>query len=111
MVTSLCVFTGCYYDNEEELYPNAGGSNTPSDSVSYSATIAPMMASNCTTPGCHATGAQSPDLTSYTGVFNNRERVKIRAVDGPNWMPAAGPMSQSNRTNLGKWIDAGAPNN
>ncbi len=106
----MLVFAGCYYDNEEELYPSpASPTNIPDTVVvSYSATIAPMIATNCT---CHSVG-QSPNLTTYQGVYNNRGVVKSRAVNGtPKWMPAAGPMSQANRDSLAKWIDSGAPNN
>lgn len=104
--------SGCYYDNEEELYPNSTTSATDTGTVSYAATIAPMLAANCTTSGCHAANGQPPNLTTYQGVYNNRAVVKSRAVLGsPSWMPAAGPMSSGNRNNLGKWIDAGAPNN
>lgn len=104
--------SGCYYDNEEDLYPNSTTSTTDTEAVSYATTIAPMMATNCTTPGCHAANGQLPNLTTYEGVFNNRAVVKSRAVLGnPSWMPAAGPMSTSNRDALGRWIDAGAPKN
>jgi hypothetical protein len=71
-----------------------------------------MLSTNCSTPGCHTTGGQSPDLTAYQGVFNSRSIVKSRAVLGsPSPMPAAGLMSDANRSALGRWIDAGAPNN
>lgn len=110
---AMLALAGCYYDNEEELYPNSGGSTTTTmDTVSYSTTIAPMMVTNCTTtPGCHISGGTSPNLTTHQGVANNRDLIKERAVTGPNWMPASGPMSKADRDNLGKWIDAGAPNN
>jgi hypothetical protein len=111
LIVVVVSLSGCYYDNEEELYPNSVRQNDTS-TVSYSATIAPMVATNCSTPGCHTANGQSPDLTTYQGIFNSRSTVKSRAVLGsPSWMPAAGPMSDANRSALGRWIDAGAPNN
>ncbi len=104
--------SSCYYDNEEELYPNSKQTVNDTTVVSYSATIAPMMATNCTTPGCHASNGQPPNLTTYQGVSANKNSVKARAVDGsPTWMPSSGAMSKANRDALAKWINDGAPNN
>jgi hypothetical protein len=106
---------GCYYDKEEELYPNSSTTSTTSTTapvmVSYKNDIQQLMANNCATPGCHVTGAQSPDLSSYTGLFGSRAIVKDRANSVSNPMPSGGLMSISNRNLLNSWIDAGAPNN
>src|SRR6478752_10845549 len=87
----ICI-SGCYYDNEEDLYPNSTTSNTTdTGTVSYATTIAPMMATNCTTPGCHAANGQLPNLTTHQGVYDSRDAVKARAVFGdPSPMPASG---------------------
>lgn len=105
--------TGCYYDKEEELYPNSGSttSTTTPVAASYKNDIQPLMTSNCATPGCHVSGAQTPDLSSYTGVFGSRAIVKDRANNAANPMPSSGLMSVANRNLLNSWIDAGAPNN
>lgn len=104
--------SGCYYDNEEDLYPNSTTSTTDTSTVSYKTTIAPMMETNCTTSGCHETNGQLPDLTTHPGVYGSRDAVKARAVFGdPSPMPASGLMSTANRNDLQKWIEAGAPNN
>ena len=110
--------TGCYYDKEEELYPNqvtTSTTNTTSTTtptaVSYANDIKPLMTSNCASPGCHVSGVQSPDLSTYAGVFGSRSLVKSRANSGSNPMPASGLMSAANRNLLNSWIDAGAPNN
>lgn len=107
---SMLALSGCYYDNEEELYPPA--TQNAGDTIKYSTHIQPMIAGNCATSGCHVAGAQSPDLSTYQGVFDNRDRVKARAVNGdPGPMPSAGLMSQDNRNKLTKWIADGALNN
>lgn len=104
-------FAGCYYDNEEELYPNATTS-TGNDTipVTYSADIRPLISANCATPGCHVANAQSPDLSDYNKLKANIDRVQVRALDLKT-MPASGPLSLANRTMLQKWINAGALNN
>lgn len=105
------LLAGCYYDNEEELYPASPNPNDTAE-VSYAASIQPMIAQNCAIPGCHVANAQSPDLSSYAGLFANKDRAKARAVDGsPTPMPAAGLMSAENRNKLATWIAKGAKNN
>jgi hypothetical protein len=108
---TLASLSGCYYDNEDDLYGKIPPINDTTV-ISYAATIQPMIANNCATSGCHVGGAQSPNLSTYQGVFTSRGNIRSRAVEGnPSWMPAAGPMSEANRNALGKWIDDGALNN
>ncbi len=105
------VLSGCYYDNEEDLYSAAPNPNDTA-AISYVTTIQPMIAQNCAIPGCHVANAQLPDLSSYAGLFANKDRVKARGVNGsPSAMPASGLMSPENRNKLGTWIDRGARNN
>ena len=102
--------SACYYDKEEELYPNSFSKNNDTTAVTYALTIAPMLATNCN--NCHKPGGDSPDLTNYSNVFAKKDKIKARAVDGtPTPMPASGLMNLSNRNKLAAWIAAGAPNN
>lgn len=110
-ITALTLsLSACYYDTEEEMYPNSFGGNTDTANVTYSGSIAPMLAANCN--NCHKAGGNSPDLTAYANVFANKARVKARAIDGnPSPMPSSGLMSLTNRNKLAAWIAAGALNN
>ena len=110
-ITALTLsLSACYYDTEEELYPNSFSGNTDTVNVTYSKTIAPMLAANCN--NCHKAGGISPNLTAYASVFANKARIKARAIDGnPSPMPSGGLMSLTNRNKLSAWIAAGAPNN
>jgi len=102
--------SACYYDTEEELYPNSFSGNTDTTNVTYSGTIAPMLATNCN--NCHKAGGNSPNLNAYANVFANKALVKSRAIDGnPSPMPTGSLMSLANRNKLAAWIAAGAPNN
>jgi hypothetical protein len=101
--------TSCYYDKEEELYPNT--STTSPVVVSYNTDVKPLMIQNCATPGCHVSGGAPPNLSTYTGLFGSRTIVKSRANSASNPMPSSGLMSVANRNLLNSWIDAGAPNN
>lgn len=97
--------SGCYYDNEESLYPKPIVAE-----VKWSTNIKPIIDVNCATQFCHGAIAISPDLTTYEKVFANRDRIKVRAVvEGT--MPISAPLNPSMRDALAKWIDAGAPNN
>jgi len=104
----------CYYDNEQELYPNQFGSTTSTTStpvdVKYGTDIQPLIATRCASPGCHATSGQFPDLTSHAKLVNNLNRVEVRAIVQKS-MPASGPLSSADITKLKSWIDAGAKNN
>jgi hypothetical protein len=104
----LVLGSGCFYDKEETLYPEKSA-NTP---VTFSGDIQPLISQNCALSGCHATGGQSPSLTSYQLIASNRDKIMARAVNGaPSPMPASGLMSKSNRDKLATWISQGALNN
>lgn len=107
---TLLYSTGCYYDNKEELYPNTYGGTSTCDTTNqtYTASIKTIIDVNCASVGCHVTGGQSPDLTSYQKVKDNITRVKVRAIDLKT-MPAAAPLSVCDMNKLTAWINAGTP--
>jgi len=51
LILALVVLAGCYYDNEEELYPDGSGCDTTN--VTFSGTILPIIEGNCF--ACHGT--------------------------------------------------------
>jgi PBP1b-binding outer membrane lipoprotein LpoB len=107
IMLSIVILSGCYYDNEEELYPNQTSTTTPT-TVTYSSDIQPLIASNCASSNCHQSGATSPDLSDYTKLTANITRVKVRAIDEKT-MPSAGPLSNADIAKLQSWIDARTP--
>lgn len=59
-VFAVVFVAGCYYDNETTLYPvsqnsldTTGNGNCDTTNVTYSGTIAPLIAQRCL-PACHA---------------------------------------------------------
>ena len=103
--------TGCYYDVEEELYPDSFCDTT---NVTWSADIQPLISTNCAISGCHVPGFQTPDLTTYANVKAAADigAIKARAIDGdPSPMPPSGLLPKCDRQDLQTWLDAGAPNN
>ncbi|MFN0187475.1 MAG: hypothetical protein ACKVQV_02105 [Bacteroidia bacterium] len=114
LVTLLALlFSGCYYDVEEELYPTNSVCDTTE--VTYASTIAPILNSSCNS--CHSGSAPSGniDLSNYTN-------VKLYADDGslygsmshdPNWsqMPQGGnKLDDCTLLKVKKWVDNGTPN-
>lgn len=95
--------TGCYYDKEEQLYPNSGGNcDAP---LTYNTGIKTLIDGNCA--GCHKPGGNSPDLTTYSLVKANTARIKARAITQKD-MPASG-LNTCNYKKLDNWIKAGMP--
>lgn len=114
MIVSVSLF-GCYYDNEEELYPNSQQAcgTTP---VTYSRDVATIIQNNCLT--CHSAAANMGAVTleGYTSLKTYASNGKLYGVishaPGYSPMPKGGnKMSDCNIAIIKRWIDDGAPNN
>jgi hypothetical protein len=113
----LFMATSCYYDNEEYLYPGNGGIiGCDTTNVTYSGTVAPILATNCN--NCHNPASPSggvivnnySDLLVY--VNNGRFWGSINHEQGYQPMPRNLPkLSECNLTKIKKWIDDGALDN
>lgn len=103
---------GCYYDNEEELYPGAcvvGDATAPGY---WTSTVEPLIQTRCAIPGCHVPGGTGPgDFTQYANV---KARVDDQAFQQQvliqKTMPTTGPLPACDLQKLQAWVDAGAPN-
>jgi len=102
------LLSSCYYDVEEELYPQKNNCNL--SDITYSTKIKLIVAQNCALSGCHVAGAQQPDLSDYNKLNSNVSRVNERAVVGKT-MPPSSPLNSCDIEALKAWIDGGAPNN
>ncbi|NTV83374.1 MAG: hypothetical protein HGA23_03610 [Bacteroidales bacterium] len=120
IISLLAILAGCYYDNEEELYP-AGSGDCDTTNVTYSGTIFPMINSNCT--GCHSGSAPQGNvhLEDYTtisaaaaipaGQYGSLYGA-ISHDPGNSPMPKNGTqLSECKIKQVKAWIDAGTPNN
>jgi hypothetical protein len=125
-------FSGCYYDNIEDLYPKnpldtlIGGSNCDTASaISYANDIQPILSDRCGTNSCHSSSPSSGiDLSTHDKVA----AISVKNADGSsvlysviNWdnkasgsqMPK-GSTTKIDDCSMAKirlWINAGAPNN
>jgi hypothetical protein len=107
-------FTSCYYDNEKDLYPTPPSCDTVN--ITYSGTVAPIMATNCN--ACHGTANPSGGVITdnyndlKTIVDNGSLRGAINHLPNYSPMPQGGnKLNDCDLTKIGIWIDNGAPNN
>jgi len=110
---SLFLVTGCYNDNEQDLYPNKSVCDT--SQVTFAGTIAPIMQTNCNV--CHSTAVASGGVITDTW-----DGLSVPALNGKLWasvswtsskiMPKGGSqLSSCDLARINIWIRAGAPNN
>jgi hypothetical protein len=109
------ILSGCYYDNEETLYPGSANCTVPVAST-FSENVLPLLNNRCN--NCHGGGSPSAgiNLTSYTDVMNyvNNGSLmgSINHSSGYSAMPKnSGKMSSCEIGTIQNWIDSGALNN
>jgi cytochrome c5 len=109
------LFTGCYKDNEEDLYPTTGNScNT--DNVSYSQTVLPILDNSCVS--CHAGAGASGGvrLDSHSAVAAAAASGKllgaIKHESGFSAMPQGAPkLSDCNISTIEALVQQGSQQN
>ncbi len=113
IIIFLFIVVSCYYDNEEALYP-ALNNSCDTTSVTFSATITPILNSYCTT--CHNSAAPSGGitLTSYASVQAQASSgILLNALNGKGVpiMPFSGSLSACKIEQFKIWIRNGMLNN
>lgn len=110
---------GCYNDNRTVIYPDPNN-NTGCDTsnVTYSGTIQPIIAQNCSTSGCHDADfiAGGYNMTTYDGFLHAVQSGKligsIKHESGYIAMPQSGGfLSDCQINQIVAWVNAGAQNN
>lgn len=109
----VCLFTGCYYDNEQDLYPlTPGGCDTIA--VSYNTEIMTIMNTKCVS--CHSGGFPAGGLALNThalvsgNITNIIDRIK-RNPDDALLMPQGAKLDPCSISKIEAWARQGAPNN
>lgn len=80
-----------------------------SATVFFATDIQPLIRNKCATSGCHAALSNFPTLETYAQIEQNKTRVNSRVSAGT--MPQSGPLPQSEKDLIQRWIDEGAQNN
>jgi hypothetical protein len=105
------MISGCYYDVEEELYPQ--GCNT--EAVTYSNTVVPILQRECYT--CHDALSQNGGVNLegynqfFTWVVNGKVLASIKhesAFPMPDGLPK---LDECTIAKIETWINAGAQDN
>lgn len=108
-IVALTALSGCYYDAEDELYPEVCDTST----LTFQADIEPLIANKCGVTGCHVTGGTGNGLfDSFQGVKNKADNGSLRnRVLVTKDMPPSGSITACELQLIEAWLDAGAPNN
>lgn len=115
----VLIFTGCYYENQEELYGKPGGDCDPTMAM-YSMDILPILQTNCYS--CHSAAA----VAGGDGGGNNFEVFSVLQTLALNGklvgsvdhqtgfipMPQFGnKLSNCDISKIKLWVNSGALNN
>lgn len=105
----ILLLNGCYYDNQEVLYPN---SFCDTVNTTYANTIEPIIQGNCAVPGCHVTGGTGTgDFTQFNTVLEKVNNGSLLTLIKAGTMPPSAPLRSCQIAQIEKWIANGAQNN
>lgn len=113
ILSVMVIASGCYYDVEEELYPDQPLCDNTN--VTFSGTIQPLILSKC--QGCHNNSSQSGNI-SLEGYDNIQQQAANGNLFGVmNHDPGFSPMPKGEPKlpdcqieAIQIWIDNGTPN-
>lgn len=110
---TLLLATGCYYDNEEDLYPQTACDTA---NITFSATVYPIFQSSCSQCHNNVSPSASIDLSSYDGIVaavnTGRLLGAINQESGFSPMPKnSDKLSACFISQISIWINNGMPNN
>jgi mono/diheme cytochrome c family protein len=113
IIATALLFSSCYYDVEEEIYPTL---DCQSSDMSYANDIQPLIQTNCYV--CHAANINFGNITldSYPDLLvrveDGRLLGAINHQSGFSPMPQNGPkLLDCQIEKIESWIADGAPNN
>jgi hypothetical protein len=110
LLLALSTTVGCYYDNEEELYPTDPNACDTAN-VSFSADILPIIQGNCA--GCHPGSGGFP-LENYANVKAKVDNgsLNLRLLINQDMPPAGNTeLNQCQKLLIQSWIAKGAQDN
>lgn len=113
VVLTSVIFSGCYYDNQEDLYPKSSCDVT---NVTYTGNVLSIIQSNCFS--CHSAAANNGNvnLEGYANLKTYADNGKLAGViehkAGFSAMPqGAVKLSECNISIIKTWILSGSGNN
>lgn len=111
------VLSGCYYDNQEALYPSIEVCKSDSATLTYTNKIAPILKENCLSCHSNATKALGGNiaLESYDNVVTYAEEIllDVKQESGTDFNPmpkgSSQKISDCNIQLIEDWIKYNAP--
>jgi len=112
----IIILYGCYYDNEEQLYPVSPDKNCDTANITYSGHIAKTLSMYCYS--CHGSSYKQTgngiQLNKYSSVIKYYDRI-IGAITHDSQyseMPkGASKLGDCNINQFVIWKNEGSPNN
>jgi PBP1b-binding outer membrane lipoprotein LpoB len=118
IITSIAivavVFTACKKEEAEpEVEEVVIATTEPAATVSYAATVAPIISTNCNGSSCHGTTASNLDTyVTYDGLKAIAANGKLKKEVVTNQsMPLGKTLTAAQITDIDNWITQGALNN
>ena len=113
VLTAFILLSGCYYDNEEELYPT---NTCKTDDMSYTGDVLPILEDNCYSCHSQASNQGGVTLEGYDNlkiyVDNGKLIGAIKHEDGFAAMPQGAPqLGECQIAKIEAWVDQGASDN
>ncbi|MDX9751101.1 MAG: hypothetical protein RBT71_08495 [Flavobacteriales bacterium] len=110
LLSLLMAGTGCYYDNEEALYPGVCEVGEPALPGYWATTVQPLIMTRCAVAGCHvAGGTGTGDFTQYANVKSAVDNGTFQyQVFTARTMPTTGPLPACEIQKLEAWVHEGA---
>ncbi len=119
----LFIFTGCYKDNEQELYQftsildTTKTSGCDTSNLTYAGKIEPIIQQNCIV--CHGSSYQTmgggfnlQTVTAIAAIAKNNNRLYNAVTSTTNLMPKGGnKLSDCQILQIQTWVNKGAPIN
>jgi len=113
------LFSSCYNDKADKLYPQPVVTTCDTSAPTYSLVVKPIITANCALSGCHdgTSGVAFQTLgTSYNGLkitVNNGQLLQsINHTGGLSVMPKnAAKLSDCDISKITAWVNAGAQDN
>lgn len=118
LLSGIVIFSGCYYDKADQLYPSTTAGPCDTSNIAFTKDIIPILQSKCATAGCHdATTKQNGySLGTYDGaklaVDDGKLVGCVRWDNGFIQMPQGMPkLDECSINKIVRWVNQGAQNN
>jgi mono/diheme cytochrome c family protein len=119
ITTVVLIFSSCYYDKKDQIYPQATVVSCDTTNSTYAAVVAPIITANCS--GCHSSSAATKNgagivLDSYATIkpYVTNNYLLNSIVQNGTVPPMPLNMPKMDACSINKifaWINRGALNN